>query len=122
MSVFVKDPQVFLNELGVSLAGAVNEDKAAVLDEAHRRYINWEVYFFSSEEAARTFDADPLRYCGLVTDPVSKHRFHPGEESPKTVYGGRAYYFESAGNLDAFNAMPEGMANPAHKMVPKDSD
>jgi YHS domain-containing protein len=78
------------------------------------------VYFLSSEEAVGAFDFDPLRYCGLVTDPVSKVRFRPGEDSPKTVYQERVYYFETAANLEQFNQMPEGMANPAHTMVPKE--
>jgi len=116
----VKDPQIYLNELGVELTCAVEEEGTAVLDEAHRRYLNWEVYFMSSEEAAGAFDFDPLRYCGLVTDPVSKSRFRPDKDSPKTVYQERVYYFQSAANLEQFNQMPEGMANPAHTMVPKE--
>jgi YHS domain-containing protein len=122
VSVFVKDPEVFLNQLGVELSCAVNGERAAVIDEAHRRYVNWEVYFLSDEEAAGAFDWDPLRYCGLVTDPVSKNRFRPTNDSPKTVYQDRPYFFETAANLETFNQMPEGLANPAHKMVPKDAN
>lgn len=118
----MKDPQIYLNELGVELTCVVSEEGAAVIDEARRRYVNWEVYFLSSEEAVGAFDFDPLRYCGLVTDPVSKTRFRPDEDSPKTVYQDRVYYFESAANLEQFDQMPEGMANPAHTMVPKDGE
>jgi YHS domain-containing protein len=122
VSVFVQDPQIFLNQLGVELACAVSDDRAAVIDESHRRQINWEVYFLSGDDAATTFDANPLQYCGLVTDPVSKTRFRPGDDSPRTVYQDRVYYFETAANLEQFNEMPEGLANPAHKMVPKDTE
>ena len=122
MSVFVKDPEIYLNELGVGMNCVVNKQRAAVIDAAHRRYVNWEVFFLSDEEAARAFDADPIRYCGLVTDPVSKARFHPVADSPHTTYQGRDYYFETAANLEAFNQMPEGLANPAHKMIPKDAN
>jgi YHS domain-containing protein len=122
MTVFVKDPEVYLNDLGIHLNGAVSDDHPAVIDTAHKRYVNWEVYFMANDDAVRAFDADPLRYCGLVTDPVSKKRFRPDENSPKTVYNDRIYYFESAANLEAFNNMPEGLANPALKMVPKDGE
>jgi len=118
----VKDPQIFLNQLGVELNCVVSDERAAVIDEAHRRNINWEVYFVSGEEAATAFDSDPLQYCGQVTDPVSNTRFRPGEDSPRTVYQDRVYYFETAVNLEQFNEMPEGLANPAHKMIPKTAE
>ena len=119
MKVFVQDPEVFLNDLGISLACAVNPDHSATIDEAHRSAVNWEVFFFASADAKAAFDADPLKYCGLVTDAVSKVRFRPGGDSPNTTFEDRVYYFETATNLEEFERVPGSRANPAMEMIPE---
>lgn len=44
---------------------------------------------------------------GKLFDPVSGHGFAAGDAPISTVYGGRAYYFESRENRDRFEADPE---------------
>lgn len=44
---------------------------------------------------------------GNLFDPVSGHGFVAGGAPLSTVYHGRAYYFESRENRDAFEADPE---------------
>ena len=98
----MQDPQVQLNEMGVRLADPVAPDRSAILDAAHRSFVNWEIFFFADDDTKRRFDADPGRWCGVITDPVSRQRFVPGTDSPQTVYEGRPYFFFSAADLKAF--------------------
>lgn len=42
-----------------------------------------------------------------LSDPVSGQTFSPGSSTVSTVYRGRAYYFASRENRDAFEADPE---------------
>jgi YHS domain-containing protein len=44
---------------------------------------------------------------GTLFDPVSRRAFPAGDMPFSTVYRGRAYYFESRENRDAFEADPE---------------
>jgi YHS domain-containing protein len=72
--------------------------------------LNWEIFMFSSQKARRTFDRDPLRYCGLLTDPVSQRRFQPLPTSPTRTYMDRRFYFESDSTLAVFTATPDSFA------------
>lgn len=44
---------------------------------------------------------------GALFDPVSRHTFTAGNAPFSTVHGGRAFYFESRENRDAFEADPD---------------
>ena len=66
-----------------------------------------EVYFFSGRAAMRKFQADPIRYCGKLTDPVTLARFRPTLESPSTTYWNRTVYFESDSTRAVFEASPD---------------
>ena len=44
---------------------------------------------------------------GNLFDPVSRRAFAAGATPVSAVFGGRAYYFESRENRDAFEANPE---------------
>lgn len=44
---------------------------------------------------------------GNLFDPVSSRAFAGGDAPISTIYRGRAYYFESRANRDAFEAGPE---------------
>jgi len=56
------------------------------------------------------FQHDPLRYCGLLTDPVSHARFRPTRRSPRLDYSARPYYFMAESTFAAFKAMPDSFA------------
>lgn len=44
---------------------------------------------------------------GTTFDPVSRHAVAPGGTTISSVYHGRAYYFESRENRDAFEGNPD---------------
>jgi YHS domain-containing protein len=77
-----------------------------VLDPDHRSFVNWETFFFADLDSKKKFDADPLRYCGILTDPVTHLRFEPGSRSPSSQYDGRPYFFYSGENKAKFDADP----------------
>lgn len=112
----MQDPELYLERLDVRPACPVRREQAAVLDADHRAYVNHEVFFFSNGDALERFKQDPLRYCGIVTDPVSEERFRPSEGSPRHDYKGRPYFFSSLSTLATFKDDPERFADPRRKM------
>lgn len=95
---------------GIAIQDYFDAKKPAVLEADHRSFVNYEVYFFADLAEKARFDADPLPYCRLVTDPIIRTRFQPIGLSPKTTHNGRTYYFLTAGNLAAFAADPDSFA------------
>lgn len=115
----MQDPQVYLKQLGVHLMCPIYPDREAVIDAGHRTYVNHEIYFFSDLEALEQFKKHPLRWCGMLTDPVTGARLHPSEASPRFDYKGRPYFFSTPATRAAFEADPEPLANPKRKMPMK---
>ena len=116
MEVFVKDPHVYLNQLGVELSSAMDEERSAILDPGHHFRVNWETYFFADRLEKERFAENLLEFCDLVTDPVTRQRFHPNERSPQSVHDGVPYFFLSPESQNRFAAMPDSFSTPTHKM------
>lgn len=117
----MQDPEIFLTDLGIRLSGAVNPDRPAVDDAAHRMSVGYESYFFSDSAAMQTFRDDLLKYCGVLTDPVKRARFRPDLSSPTVSHNNRTYVFASDSSRQAFDMMPDTYAWPTHQMIPRDS-
>lgn len=108
----MEDPQIQLQELGLTVEDAIDAKRPAVLDPAHRSFVDFETFFFADESDKRRFDADPTASCGILTDPVSKKRFRPGSESPRSSYAGRLYVFFDEASREAFEKSPDSFARP----------
>ena len=108
----MQGPEIWLNELGISVACVVDPDQPGILDEAHRVFVNYEAYYLSSDKAKKKFTSAPWRFSGMVTDPVSHQRFQPTGKSPSTKHDGRMFYFGSADNAKQFAADPAAYATP----------
>ena len=117
----MKDPEPYLRQLGAQLTCPVHPEEKAVLDPDLRVWVNHEIYFVSSPEAKRVFLDDPLRYCGVVTDPVTGIRFRPGSDSPRFDYNARPFFFSSAATLAQFRTDPMRYAEPKRAMPPTTS-
>lgn len=96
---------------------AVNRAQPAIIDMDHRAFVNHEVYYVSSREALVSFVAEPWRYTGKVTDPVSLERFIPTRDSPQRSYGGRLFFLRSAETAAAFDREPMTYGIPRPMMA-----
>ena len=112
----MKDPEPYLTALDTAVRCAVERERTAVVDAAHRSRVNWELFYFSSLEHKRRFDADPIRYCGLITDPVSMERFQPDGQSPHLEYENRPYFLTGPSTFAVFKARPDTLAAPRPRM------
>lgn len=112
----MQDPEIFLTELGITLACYMDSTQSAVLDTEHRSSLNYETYFFASTTDKARFDQDPVRYCGWLTDPVTRTQFHPNTESPREMFRDRLFLFTSDSTRSVFAAMPETYGYPQHDM------
>lgn len=101
---------MYLTWNAITLPCAVNPERTAILSPKFRSYVNHEVYFFSDTGAMKRFKRDPLKYCGTLTDPVSKVRFRPGKKSPHTTFMDRPYFFSSDSTAAVFASMPDSFA------------
>lgn len=117
----MQDPVLYLNVLDIDMRCAVNNDQMATIDSNHAVRLNYEWFFCSSDEAVVAFEKDPIRYCGVLTDPVSLQRFVPGDDSPRVDHEGTPYYFWNDSTRITFQMMPQMYAQPNFKMIPKDS-
>jgi YHS domain-containing protein len=115
----VQGPEKYLNELGVTLSCAVDPSRPAMIDTAHRALVNHEAYFFADDAAMATFQAEPYRFTGKLTDPVSLVRFVPTAASPNRQYGQRLFYFESEKTASGFDTDPAKYSIPMPGMREK---
>lgn len=113
----MQDPQIQLQELGIAVPDAIDGKRPAVLDPAHRSFVNYETYFFADEDDKRRFDADPTASCGILTDPVTKKRFRPAPDSPRGSYDGRSYVFLDATSKEEFEKSPASYARPNYDKI-----
>ena len=116
---FVQGPDQYLNELGITLSCAVDPSRPAVIDASHRALVNYEAYYFADDAAMKSFIAEPYRYTGKVTDPVSMARFVPTAESPSRSFGGRLFYFSSSETAATFDTDQVKYGNPMPGMREK---
>lgn len=105
----MKDPERYLDFV-TKLDCPVRLNHRAVIDSAHRAYVNHEIYYLSDGRSLERFRKEPQRYCGLVTDPVTRVRFRPSRSSPRWDYRGRPYFFTKDSALTVFQAMPDSFA------------
>jgi YHS domain-containing protein len=101
---------MYLKARGIAIDCLRHPERPAVLDSLHLARVNQELYFFSDLGSVRQFRRDPLKLCGLVTDPVTRERFRPTKKSPRTEWRGTPFYFASEANRRTFAAMPDSFA------------
>jgi YHS domain-containing protein len=114
--VFVQDVPAFVRRKGLVFQDYLDARKPAVLDAEHCVRLNYEAFFFADAWERERFLSDPVNYCGLLTDPISRRRFRPTLASPRFVYQEVTYYFESEANRLLFEEAPEAHRLPGWKM------
>jgi YHS domain-containing protein len=120
----VQDPLPNIIKHNLNFQCAVNKDQSAKVEESTMRQVNWEIYLFNDSLAANEFDSDPVKYCGILTDPVSRQRFRPGYDSPTSDFEGHRFYFWTADSKQKFEMMPAFYSAPNIRMeeLKKESD
>ena len=109
--IFAHQPERYLRQRHIVLPSALDPARPARLELAYRARVNHELYYFADSTLLRRFQADPLRFCGPVTDPVSRRRFRPSSGSPHMAVRGRPYLFENRLDLEIFSALPDSFAD-----------
>ncbi|MCI0451279.1 MAG: hypothetical protein L0Z51_02680 [Candidatus Latescibacteria bacterium] len=112
----MQGPEPYLNDFHIQLPCAVDTTALAILDPAHRVFVNHEVYYVSSDQAREQFESAPWRYTGKVTDPVSVVRFEPDATSPTRTAAGRLFYFATSETVAQFDQDPALYSTPKPTM------
>lgn len=112
----MQDVPQFLAKRGLAFDSYLDPRRKAVVDAEHCVRINWESFFFADLWERERFLDDVVAYCGLLTDPVSRRRFRPTQESPRSAHAGVRYFFESDGTREQFEVEPEKYRLPGWKM------
>lgn len=107
----MKDPERYLVAQKLEFSCPVRPARPARLEAALRAFVNHEIFYFSDASALASFRKDPTRYCGPVTDPVTRQRFQPSRGSPRYDFGGRPYFFVDRLTLRTFVAIPDSFAH-----------
>jgi len=99
----VQDPEPYLRALKIEVPCMVYPKRKARIDSSMRRMIGHDIFYFSSGQAMRQFDRDPLRYVKKLSDPVTNDRFRVTRSSPRVEYRNRVYFFASPGERGIFD-------------------
>lgn len=113
----MQDVPGYVKRTGLQFACYMDPDRTAVIDGAFAARLNYETYFFADSAARETFRADPVQFCGMLTDPVTKQRFRPSDASPSYTHEKVLYLFESLDTYEAFVSMPNKHMLPGYKMT-----
>ena len=108
---FTLDPAPFLQQLKLTVPDPVDPRRVASYDPKLRVFLNQETYFFAGPDTKKKFLADPLRYAGTLTDPVSQKPFTATRLSPHMKYKDRTFYFESQLTERQFAVAPQSYSN-----------
>lgn len=112
----MQDVSVFVNRKELTFRDHLDSREPAIIDAEHCVRLNYEASFFGNLWTREQFVSDPTLYSGYLTDPVSKNRFRPTEDSPRFSHEEVTYYFESASLRDTFKAAPDNYKLPGWKM------
>ncbi len=112
----MQDVTAALQRAGLGFNCYLDPSRPALIDADHSVRVNYETYIFADTATRDAFRADVVRYCGLLTDPVSKGRFRPDTDSPQAEYADVLYYFEEQSHKDMFLMDPEGYRLPGYTM------
>ena len=117
----MQDPARYINELGIELTSCVDPSRSAIVDSSYMVMLGFETFFFADSANISRFLDDIPRYSGGITDPVSKERFIPDSNSPKSEFMGSTFIFASELTHETFEKMPSMYFLPNYKMLTKDS-
>lgn len=95
-----------LEHMGRTLRDPVDPRFLGSLDGALRARVNGEIYRFARTATLERFRRDPVRWCGILRDPVTGVRFIPDRRSPRLEQPDGPYFFTGDSTLAIFRASP----------------
>jgi len=106
----VQAAEFLLEHMSRTLWDPVDPRRLGSLDRKLHARVNGEIYRFSRAETRERFRRDPVRWCGILRDPVTGVRFFPDRWSPRVDYRDGPYFFASDSTAGAFKSAPERYA------------
>jgi YHS domain-containing protein len=102
--------EFLIEHMSRTLYDPVDPTRLGSLDSTLKARVNGEIYRFASMANRRRFEHDPLRWCGLVRDPVSGTVFVPDRHSRRLDYVDGPYFFTCDSTRLEFSRAPERFA------------
>lgn len=99
-----------LEHMSRTLFDPVDPTQIGSLDPKLQARVNGEIYRFATSTTRSRFLKDPVRWCGILRDPVTSVRFYPDRFSPRFNTAECPYFFESDSTSAAFRQSPEKYA------------
>jgi YHS domain-containing protein len=96
----------YLEHMSRTLWDPVDPRLLGSLDAKLQARVNGEVHRFGSAATLARFRRNPVRWCGILRDPVTGVRFIPRRSSPRLVMEGGPYFFAAESTRRAFRAAP----------------
>ena len=96
--------EFLLEHMSRSLFDPVDTTEVASLSPRLKSHVNGEIYRFASPLTLARFRRSPLRWCGILRDPVSGVRFIPSRRSPRYDLADGPYFFLSDSSFQAFRS------------------
>ena len=96
--------EFLLEHMSRSVFDPVDTTRVASLSPALRAHVNGEIYRFAAATTLARFRRDPVRWCGILRDPVTGVRFFPRRLSPRLRMSDGPYYFQSDSSCRVFRA------------------
>jgi YHS domain-containing protein len=106
----VQAAEFLLEHMSRTLYDPVDPHSIGSLDTTLRARVNGEIYRFAGKGTLAKFRREPLRWCGILRDPVTGVRFFPDRWSPRVDYRDGPYFFASDSAAGAFKSDPERYA------------
>ena len=98
--------EFLIAHMGRTLRDPVDPRRLGSLDPVLRSRVNGEIYRFASAATRDRFARDPVRWCGLVRDPVNELCFFPDRFSPRLEWADGPYFFTSDSTRLEFSRNP----------------
>lgn len=99
-----------LQHMSRTLYDPVEPTRLGSLDSTLKTRVNGEIYRFASMPNRLRFEHDPLRWCGIVRDPVSGCCFVPDSRAKRLDYTDGPYFFTCDSTRLEFSRNPERFA------------
>jgi YHS domain-containing protein len=102
--------EFLLEHMSRTLFDPVDPTSVGSLESRLHARVNGEIYRFSRVVTLARFRRDPVRWCGILRDPVNGVCFFPDRFSPRLATKDGPYFFSSDSSYAAFRASPERYA------------